>query len=418
MADVEFFKKYTVSQLKAWLSALGLRTSGNKAELVLRLLEVPQQLRNNTESVTNTDEDDGENNETENEAEGNEDNDDENGAENDSNVDDGDEEDELEGENEIVADKNGEKKKNEAVAEKNKKKSAYDNKRMEKEIELLKREMELKKRENEMLKKENEYLKNDRQTSVERKGENIGQIKDLIGSFGGTGDSFEHFEKQLRNIRAAYELNDSSMRILISLKLKDKALRWFHSKDNIVTVVFDELMAEMKQIFDDRSSQVQQKRVFELKKWLQNETFQDYFQEKIILGNRLQMREGEIIEYILEGIPDERLISSAKLQCFTKKEQLLEAFKSIRHPAKAKVVTATPSTSRQWTANVSVRQTRCYNCNSIGHMANKCKKEIRKPGACHVCAEMGHFAAQCPKRKKVPAIGYVNSDSEDEYIHS
>ncbi|XP_041449952.1 zinc finger CCHC domain-containing protein 13-like [Drosophila obscura] len=42
---------------------------------------------------------------------------------------------------------------------------------------------------------------------------------------------------------------------------------------------------------------------------------------------------------------------------------------------------------------------RCYNCNSLGHMAVDCRKPKRERGACYGCGSMNHQIAHCGERK-------------------
>lgn len=69
----------------------------------------------------------------------------------------------------------------------------------------------------------------------------------------------------------------------------------------------------MKDIFKDRASLLNHKRLFEARKWSANETFMEYFHEKIIMANRIQLDEEELAEYLIDGIPDEGLRIQAML---------------------------------------------------------------------------------------------------------
>lgn len=59
---------------------------------------------------------------------------------------------------------------------------------------------------------------------------NIQIISALLSEFRGDCDNFETWKRQVELLRATYRLRENSTKILISLRLKDKALSWFQSK--------------------------------------------------------------------------------------------------------------------------------------------------------------------------------------------
>lgn len=70
------------------------------------------------------------------------------------------------------------------------------------------------------------------------------------------------------------------MRALISNKLKGKALKWLHSRPDLMTLPIANLLTDMKSLFEDKSSRLTLKRGFENRKWKSGESFEDYFYEK------------------------------------------------------------------------------------------------------------------------------------------
>ncbi|XP_026846027.1 zinc finger CCHC domain-containing protein 13-like [Drosophila persimilis] len=42
---------------------------------------------------------------------------------------------------------------------------------------------------------------------------------------------------------------------------------------------------------------------------------------------------------------------------------------------------------------------RCYNCNSLGHVAGECRKPKRERGACYGCGSMSHQVSHCDEKK-------------------
>lgn len=396
--EIDELKQFTGAQLKSWLRALGRKSTGNKAELVLRLLAIPSELRGEFVPTQTTPRDANLNangHQTDNEEESDDDDDEREVYEDSSNVD------------EVC-----QKSANEKNAADEKKMSDRDDEwtmeTLKRELMLVKRELAVQKRETELLKRENEMMTKKKSVPTHdddgKSMMNFSVVKDLIPEFAGADDNYEQWELQLRSVLAVFKLDENSSRALISTRLKGRALRWFHSKADIMSVPIDELLTEMGTIFKDRASRLMLKQKFEGRKWSSSETFQEYFHEKVILANKVSIHEDELMEYLIEGIPDQTIRSQAKMHCFRDKEHLLEAFRTVTLTRKAPALNTEPSTSKQF---------RCYNCNALGHMANSCKKPKRPMGACHVCAEMGHYAAVCPKRKEVHHVGDEGDSDEN-----
>lgn len=80
-------------------------------------------------------------------------------------------------------------------------------------------------------------------------------------------------------------------------------------------------------MFHCRQSKVVTRKKFEERTWKKTETFHEYFHEKIILSNRVPIDDDEILEYIVDGIPNESLRNQARIQRFTTIERLLESIR-------------------------------------------------------------------------------------------
>lgn len=133
-------------------------------------------------------------------------------------------------------------------------------------------------------------------------------------------------------------------------------------------------------MFVSKESRLTMKRTFEGRMWSPTETFQQYLHEKTIMANRLSIEEEELLKNLIEGIPDSHLRSQARMQCFNNRQQLAEAFSKIELPkmkaVSNKVADSFPSTSRRVAAAVGQesKPIRCFNCNSLGHIATECRK--------------------------------------------
>nr|XP_017019589.1 zinc finger CCHC domain-containing protein 7-like [Drosophila kikkawai] len=118
----------------------------------------------------------------------------------------------------------------------------------------------------------------------------------------------------------------------------------------------------------------------------------------VSLGNEIDLDEDELIEYMIAGIPDVNLRNIAKLQNFSTKTEMLEAF--IQRNAQ----------ERKGTGKTQRRNVKCYNCNSLGHISSECRKPKREMGTCFACGKPGHQAKDCEQYKKIVV--------QNEYKHS
>lgn len=112
---------------------------------------------------------------------------------------------------------------------------------------------------------------------------------------------------------STYDLDDISARMLIGLKLKGSAASWYHSKPEHVTMDFEQLLLQMKTMFDHRPSKLEFRKQFEQRKWRNNETFTEYFHYKVVLANRVPVEEEEMVDYIIDGISNIHLKNQARM---------------------------------------------------------------------------------------------------------
>ena len=317
---------------------------------------------------------------------------------------------------------------------------------MRRERELLQRELRLAERENEQLRRSNA---SGDALEVQPKV-NVRSVGDLLSDFDGTEGTFRNWERQLQMLIATYQLDQGMSRILIAMRLKGRALSWFHSRPEYVQVTIAELLAEMKKMFDQRENKLKLRRQFEERVWKADEPFSVYLHEKIILGNRVSIDEEDVVDYLIDGIPEVHLQNQAKIQQFESSAALLAAFENIsltggkgrgnreagegvkptKGPAKltstgaaTKEATPTAVTTKEATpmaatakeANPAAISPRCYNCSKFGHIAKYCKLPRREKGACFKCGEKGHTANDCKGKGASQQISCVGGKSENEF---
>ncbi|XP_011684299.1 PREDICTED: uncharacterized protein LOC105447791 [Wasmannia auropunctata] len=159
---------------------------------------------------------------------------------------------------------------------------------------------------------------------------NLTTIADLVNEFDGVSSDYDTWEKQIKFIKTTYRLEDDFAKVLIGMKLKKKALEWFHSKPEHIEMTFDALIGEIKKMFRHHQSKVTLRKKFEGRLWKKDETFHEYVHEKMILGNRVPIADDEMLDYVIDGIPDNTLRDQARIQRFDTAESLLEAFEKIQ----------------------------------------------------------------------------------------
>ncbi|XP_025997281.2 uncharacterized protein LOC113005666 [Solenopsis invicta] len=220
-------------------------------------------------------------------------------------------------------------------------------------------------------------------------------------------------------LRRTYRLDDEHTRILIGMRLKGKALEWLHSKAEYMEISLEALLHELRTMFDHRPSRVALRKKFEERVWRKGETFADYMHQKVILGNRLPFDEEELVEYIIDGIPDRGLRNQARIGGLDSRAALMERFERItlwdkRHPGhgeeksqfRAKAEKSGESgKSEQKKTTPSVKRN-CFNCGLPDHFGKDCPTKENGP-KCFKCGERGHIAAKCSEKRAEVKDSYV-----------
>lgn len=140
-----------------------------------------------------------------------------------------------------------------------------------------------------------------------------------------------------------------------------------------------ELIDFMRRMFDHRPVKIKLHRKFEKRSWRNDESFSDYYYDKVIFASKLSIDEDELIDCVIDGIPEIPLRNQARMHRFETKEDLLRAFEQIklrpenknrlgRQGEKMRDRMEEKQLSKvrqadQW------REIKCYNCNKDGHIA-------------------------------------------------
>ncbi|XP_068145616.1 uncharacterized protein [Drosophila tropicalis] len=209
---------------------------------------------------------------------------------------------------------------------------------------------------------------------------------------------------QMQNISQIYNLDVVCMRMLFIAKLKGKAQQWLHNSATRILEPVDQLFDQLYLAFGNKTSKAEARSKFQNRKWLASENFGSYFDEKMRLADDINIDMEELLECIIDGISSKSLRDQARIQCFSDPRQILQAFSSVRLPELKKH--PIPTQSGRESYNSVYKDVRCVNCNSKGHLAIDCHKPKRERGSCYACGAFGHFVAQCPERKSATGNQY------------
>nr|XP_012225735.1 PREDICTED: uncharacterized protein LOC105674166 [Linepithema humile] len=273
------------------------------------------------------------------------------------------------------------------------------------ELALVQRERELIERERQLLQREREMARSvSASSNAASASGGVRNLKDLLPEFDATENTFWRWKHQLELLRNSYQLDDNSARILISSRLRGRALTWFYSKAEHLMLSIEDLLGEMTRMFDLRPGKLSLRKEFEARAWKTAEPFCDYYHDKIILANRVPIDEDELLDYLIEGITDIRLQNQARIMNFKSKTMLLEAFENVslenKRYSDPKLKKTGPQSSAK-TESAKAKPTRCYKCRETGHIATHCKNPLSaEKRTCFVCGSTEHLARSCPERKQ------------------
>jgi len=179
-----------------------------------------------------------------------------------------------------------------------------------------------------------------------------------------------------------------------------------------LSMTVDELLTRMEAMFHRRESKLTLRKEFENRVWQHDETFVEYFHQKIILANKIPIEEAEIVDYVIDGIPVKSIKSQAMMQRFPDKETMLRAMENVtlgsdkgQHKMEkisvAKDARVHARSAKKTENKSGVKpELKCFNCNTVGHVAAKCQMPKRERGACFRCLQLGHKAKDCPSREQ------------------
>ncbi|XP_076546690.1 uncharacterized protein LOC143305763 [Osmia lignaria lignaria] len=148
-------------------------------------------------------------------------------------------------------------------------------------------------------------------------------------SFRASRAQFRISKQQVERLRVMYQLDDCASSTMIMLRLRGKGLKWFHSKPSLMELSATALLEEMRKMFEVRLDKLAARREFEKRTWQKTESFCDYFHDKVTLANRILIDPEELVDLVIDGVPDPRLRDQARMQRLETASDLLEAFRKL-----------------------------------------------------------------------------------------
>lgn len=158
---------------------------------------------------------------------------------------------------------------------------------------------------------------------------NLKMITEVVNEFDDTPDRFDVWERQVKFMKVTYGLADDAAKTLIGMTLKKIAFDWLHSRAEHLALTFEELMGELGRMYRPKQSKIDFPKKFEARIWKKGETFREYAHDKIVMDNRVPIDSDDMLDYLIEGIPDRALCNQARIHCFPTKESLIDAFDKI-----------------------------------------------------------------------------------------
>jgi len=127
--------------------------------------------------------------------------------------------------------------------------------------------------------------------------------------------------------------------------------------------------------------------------WQAGESFVEYYHSKTILANRVPIDDNELVDYIIDGIPDFRLRDQARIQCFNEASDLIKAFEKV----------TLRSNQRNERGNAK-RESQKSKEEAKSVVAEHEKTDLmrRGLGTCFNCKKKGYRAADCNQPRMVP----------------
>ena len=164
------------------------------------------------------------------------------------------------------------------------------------EYELLKREKELLERELRLERREREMSSTSSTATVTSVAlrTNVKVVAEMLNEFSSEEDKdFSNWKTQAKLLKESYDLDENSMKLIISQRLHGKAIGWFRAKSSDITLSVAQIFEELQDTFDNCPNKLNRRRRFEVRAWKRGESFNEYFHDKMILAENVRLDQEE-----------------------------------------------------------------------------------------------------------------------------
>ena len=156
-------------------------------------------------------------------------------------------------------------------------------------------------------------------------------LNNVLPEFSGNdNESVQNFRTVVEHFQALVPADEMIWKLALFQKVKGKAREWLYAQPNFAVMTTNEILANLTTIFGIQESRFEKMEKFRRRRWKHEENFVAYYQSKITLATSLNLSPLETVDYLIEGIPDNRLRNQAKMHNFQNPLQLVESFKKIR----------------------------------------------------------------------------------------
>lgn len=122
------------------------------------------------------------------------------------------------------------------------------------------------------------------------------EIAAMLPEFGGgiEEDAISWFQR-VETVKEAHNVSDKTIIPVVIGKFKGPVLSWYYFKPEYASLAYNDLKTKVTSMFGCRENRIALMRKFDSRKWKRNEPFFSYYQDKVVLGNKLDLSESDLI---------------------------------------------------------------------------------------------------------------------------
>ncbi|XP_070073892.1 uncharacterized protein [Drosophila takahashii] len=247
----------------------------------------------------------------------------------------------------------------------------------------------------------------------------IKDIESTLQNFSGDDHVGVHaWIREMDLAAATHGLSDSQRWLLGNRKLQGSARSYTMYEK---TTTWKELSECLLKVFGFQMTNHEVAKQLQSRSILKGESLLQYFIAMRNIAGQGTFEDMDVIKYIVDGLQDHTGCAAPLYYCVSLDElrekmmryQIVQAeFKRKPQVSRTAVPLRQSSSANISDARNADANIRCFNCRSMGHFSNQCKKPRRPEGGCFHCFETGHQFRECPKRIRTAAL--CTSDEKEE----